>query len=309
MNPALAFGVVALAGCIDVAFGEPPSAIHPVVWMGRLIGALERRRPHGRPGLESAYGVVIVVVVAGVSAAGAVALSIALARLPWWLALPIGAAALKTTFSLRGLVAAGRNVQVALATDTAAARDKLAALVSRSRDLEPAQIVSATVESLAENLTDSVVAPLFYAVLLGLPGAFVYRAANTMDAMIGYRGDYEHVGKAAARLDDVLNWLPARITAGLLMLLAPSRRARRAAWACVAARPHPGTGPNKLVTISAIAGALGVALAKPGVYTVGPGERPLHGAVIAEACHVVWLAGGLALAAAAGLSALLAGVA
>jgi adenosylcobinamide-phosphate synthase len=301
----LALGIVALAGVIDVVFGEPPNAIHPVVWMGRLISLLQSRRPHDRPRAELAYGVFIVLAVTAVAAAGALALTVLIDWLPWWLALPLGAAALKTTFSLRGLVEAGRHVQLALASDTEAARAGLLALVSRSRDLEPPQIVSAAIESLAENLTDSVVSPLFYCVLFGLPGAFVYRAVNTMDAMIGYRGDYEYVGKTAARLDDLLNWLPARLTALLLVLLAPSAAARREARACLNARPHPPTGPNKLVTISAMAGALGVQLEKPGVYAVGPAARPLSAPVIGEAIDVVWRAGATTLAVAAGLSALL----
>lgn len=301
----LALGIVALAGLIDVTLGEPPAAIHPVVWMGRLIGALESRRPLDRPRSELAYGVLVVLVVTGLCAAGALALTALLAWLPWWLALPVGAAALKTTFSLRGLVSAGRQVQLALGKDTEAARDGLLALVSRSRDLEPPQIVSAAIESLAENLTDSVVSPLLFFVLFGLPGAFVYRAVNTMDAMIGYHGRYEYVGKTAARLDDVLNWLPARLTASLLVLLAPSRSARRRAWQCVRSRPHPQTGPNKLVTISAMAGALGVQLVKPGAYAVGSPARPLAAPAIGEAIAIVWLAGAITLAATAVLAALL----
>ena len=202
---------------IDVALGEPPNALHPVVWMGRLIGALERRRPRSRPGAEFAYGVLIVLVTAGAAFAAGLVLTLVLDRLPWWLALPIGAYALKTTFSLRGLVRAGRDVQRALASDTDAARASLAALVSRSPDLDPPLIVSATIESLAENLTDSVVSPLLYYALFGLPGALAYRAVNTMDAMLGYRDEREYVGKAAARSDDAANWVPTRIT-GLLLV-------------------------------------------------------------------------------------------
>jgi adenosylcobinamide-phosphate synthase len=304
LDPVLVPAVVALAALIDVAAGEPPAALHPVVWMGRLIAALERRRPRGRPRAELAYGVFLVLVVAGVCGAGAVALTLAFDHLPWWLAVPLSAAALKTTFSLRGLVAAARRVQAALAADTGAARAELAALVSRDRELDAPHIVSAAVESLAENLTDSVVSPLLYFALFGLPGAFVYRAANTMDAMVGYRGEYEYVGKAAARLDDVLNWLPARLTGVLIALLAPSARGRREARRCVRARPHPATGPNKLVTISAMAGALGAQLEKPGVYAVGPPEHPLEPALIGAAAAVVWRAGAAAVVLSAGLGAL-----
>lgn len=265
---ALAVLVVALA--LDVAFGEPPNAVHPVVWMGRLIGALERRRPRGRPAAEFAYGVGIVVCLVGVAAAVGLGLLFALARLPWWAALPLAAVVLKTTFSLRGLVGAGRDVQSALLVQTEDARERLAALVSRDRNLEPPQIVSATVESLAENLTDSVVSPLVFFALFGLPGALVYRAVNTMDAMIGYRGEYEYVGKTAARADDALNWVPARLTGLLLVALAGLRRNAAAAWATLATERRPAPGPNKLWAIAPMAGALGVRLSKPGSTPSAP---------------------------------------
>jgi adenosylcobinamide-phosphate synthase len=297
---------VALAGLIDVLAGEPPNALHPVVWMGRLIGALEGRRPRGRPRAELAYGALLVVIVAGVCAAAGVALGLLVAWLPWWLALPLAAAALKTTFSLRGLVGAGRHVQRSLATDLGGAREGLRALVSRDPRLEPPQIVSAAVESLAENLTDSVASPLFFFALFGLPGAFAYRAVNTMDAMVGYRGEYEYLGKTAARCDDVLNWLPARFTGLLLVSLAGLRRSGRAAWDALRRERRLSTSPNKLWTIAPMAGALGVQLERGGHYAVGPGTRPLTAAVIDEAIGLVWVAGGLAIAAAAGLSALVA---
>ena len=302
----LALGMVLLAGLLDVAFGEPPSAVHPVVWMGRLIGALEARRPRRRPSAELAYGVLIVLVVAGLSAVAGLGVVVLLAHLPWWLALPLGALVLKTTFSLRGLVAAGRQVQRDLGRDLGAAREGLAALVSRGRELPPEQVVSATVESLAENLSDSVVAPLLVFALFGLPGALAYRAVNTMDAMLGYRGEYEYVGKAAARSDDALNWVPARLTALLLVALGALRGNAGAAWAALHTRPHPAPGPNKLWTISAMAGLLGVRLEKPGSYEVGPGARPLEAGTIGEAAGVVWLAGGITVAGTAALAALLA---
>jgi adenosylcobinamide-phosphate synthase len=303
----MAAATVLLAGVIDVAFGEPPNAIHPVVWMGRLVTALERRRPRCRPRAELAYGALIVAVTAGVCAAAGLALVVALARIPWWLALPMGAVALKVTFSLRGLVAAGRHVQRALDSDADAAREGLRALVSRDRDLSPPQIVSATIESLAENLTDSVVAPLLAFAVFGLPGALVYRALNTMDAMIGYHGELEYVGKVAARADDVANFIPARLTGVLLAALAATRGRGAAAWTALRRQHGLSTSPNKLWTIAPMAGALGVRLEKPGVYAVGPDTRPLRAAVIGEAAVLVWAAGAIAIVAAAGLAALLAG--
>jgi adenosylcobinamide-phosphate synthase len=303
----LALLTVLLAGLMDVVLGEPPNALHPVVWMGRLIGALMGGRPHGRPRAEFAFGVLVVLLTAGSACAAGLLLTWGLTYLPWWLALPIGAWVLKTTFALRGLVRAGRDVQRALAAGPDAARARLSALVSRAPDLEPPLIVSATVESLAENLTDSVVSPLLYFALLGLPGALAYRAINTMDAMIGYRDEREYVGKAAARTDDTVNWVPTRIAALLLVAAATIRRTARAAWAALRTQHRPEHGPNKTLAIATMAGALGVQLEKPGAYTLGAPLRPLTAGVIGDAAVLVWVAGGATIAGAAGLAALLAG--
>lgn len=300
----LALSTVLLAGVFDVALGEPPTPVHPVVWMGKLIGALERRRPHDRPLAEFAYGVLIVGVTAGASAGAGIALERGLRRLPWWLALPAGAYGLKTAFSLRGLVRAGRDVRDALGEDTDTARERLAALVSRSSDLDPPLIVSATVESLAENLTDSVVSPLLAYATLGLPGALAYRAVNTMDAMLGYRDHREYVGKAAARSDDAANWLPTRLTGLLLVGVAGLRGRAGRAWWAFRTQHRPEHGPNKTLAIATMAGVLGVQLQKPGAYALGEAERPLTAEVIDDAASVVWTAGGCAVAAAAGLAAL-----
>jgi adenosylcobinamide-phosphate synthase len=299
-----AAATVLLAGLFDVLIGEPPNALHPVVWMGSLTGFMARRRPLRGRRAEFAWGVLIVVATAGLAGAAGVAVTFGLARLPVWLAVPVAAWILKTTFSLRGLVGAGRHVQRALATDTAVARDGLKALVSRDRQLEPAQIVSAAVESLAENLTDSVVAPLLFFALLGLPGALVYRAINTMDAMIGYHGEYEYLGKAAARADDVANWLRPRLTGLLLFAVGVGGGGARAPWTALRTPRRPSPGPNKLWAICPMAGALGVQLEKRGVYAVGPDSRPLAAGVIGEAITVVWVAGTITIAVTAALAAL-----
>jgi len=305
-SPAMALLTVLLAGLLDVAFGEPPNAIHPVAWLGRLIALLERGAPHERPRAEFAYGVVIVAVATAAAAGAGLGICLAMTHLPWWLALPLGAAALKVSFSLRGLVGAGRYVQRALSgdSDSAAAREGLRALVSRDRDLSPSQVASAAIESLAENLSDSVVAPLLYFAVLGLPGALVYRAVNTLDAMVGYHGRYEYLGKPAARLDDLANLIPARLSGLLLVALACCRCRGAAAWAALRRQRRLSSSPNKLWTIAPMAGALGVRLAKPGAYAVGPDERPLGAAVIGEAAAIVWQAGAVTLAVTAALAAL-----
>ena len=294
-NWSLAAPTVLLAGMLDALFGEPPNALHPVAWLGNLIAALDRRCPRGGPRRELAWGVLLVVTTITVAAAGGVALALALEHLPWWLALPLGAVALKVAFSLRGLVGAGRTVQRALESDTVAAQAGLLALVSRSRDLDPPQIASAAIESLAENLSDSLVAPLLYFALFGLPGALVYRAINTMDAMVGYHGHYEYLGKPAARLDDAANWIPARLTGLLLVVLAGARRRSRAAWAALRTQRRRSSSPNKLWTIAPMAGALDVQLEKPGAYVVGLSDRVPTAKTIGEAATIVWQAGAVSL--------------
>ena len=184
---------------------------------------------------------------------------------------PVGAYVLKTTFSLRGLVARRpRRAARSRGRPGRGARSRLAALVSRSPDLGPPLIVSAPVESLAENLTDSVVSPLLYYALFGLPGALAYRAINTMDAMLGYRDEREYVGKAAARSDDAANWVPTRIDRRCCWWPSPRSRGPPAA---PGGRSAPSTcrstGPNKTLAIATMAGSLGVQLQKPGAYALG----------------------------------------
>lgn len=293
MNPAIltAAGTVMLAGVFDVALGEPPSPVHPVVWIGKLIGWFERRRPRKKPAAEFCWGLLTVVVTCAITGGAAWGVAGGLGRLPLWASIPLTAYLLKTTFSLRGLVEAGRTVQRALESDTEAAREELKALVSRSRNLDPPQIVSATVESLAENLTDSVLAPLLAFALFGLPGAVVYRAINTMDAMIGYHGEYEYLGKAAARLDDAVNWLPARLAGILLCLVAMAQGSGRGALTALRRDRRAVASPNAAWTMAPMAGALRVQLEKIGHYRLGLPERPLTAALINEAARLTWAAG------------------
>ena len=165
-------------------------------------------------------------------------------------------------------------VEASLQQSLAAGRERLSWLVSReTAALSDSEVRESAIESLAENLNDSVVAPIFWFVLLGLPGAAMYRFANTADAMWGYRGlrhgvNWEWAGKWAAWADDALSWLPARITAVLLMLVAGGLGLR-------ALRREAGKtpSPNSGWPMAAMALALGVALRKPGVYTLNPAGR------------------------------------
>ena len=206
--------------------------------------------------------------------------------------------ALTPFFALRMLVASGRTVRVALERDDLpAAREALGSLVSRERgDLGASLVAAAAVESLAENLSDSVVAPLLCYALFGLPGAAFYRLVNTFDSMIGYHGQYEHLGKAAARLDDALNFFPARLTAALIVALAPLFGGdARAAWRIWRRDARRTASPNAGHPMAAAAGALGVQLEKVGHYTLGDARQPVTAATIRQAETMVRRVGGAAI--------------
>lgn len=188
-------------------------------------------------------------------------------------------AALWLLLSLRGLFAAALEVARQLgAHDLAAARQALAwHLVSRPTDaLSPGLVASGAVESVAENLTDAYVAPLVFFLVFGLPGAAFYRAVNTADAMLGYRdGALEFFGKPAARLDDVLNIVPARLSAlAIVAASAATGGATRLAWRTLLRDRTATASPNAGWTMAAAAGALAVTLEKPGAYRLGAGDPP-----------------------------------
>lgn len=260
-----------LALVLDGLLGEPPAALHPVVWMGRAVDRVGRRVPPAPAG-QLVHGGLQVVAVGGAAALGALVLAGAARRVPEPYSTVAEAWLLKTLLSVRALVAAARAVGRALDDgDLERARAEVRTLVSRDAAwLGAPLLASAAVESVAENAVDSVVGPLLSYALAGLPGAAIYRAVNTMDAMIGYRGRFEYLGKVAARTDDLLNLVPARVGAlllaggagiaggsvgGALHLLRSDRQLTESA--------------NAGWPMSAMAGALGVRLTKPGTYCLG----------------------------------------
>jgi adenosylcobinamide-phosphate synthase len=293
-----AAAVLALALLVDLTVGEYPSALHPVVWMGRCISFLEARAPRaGRLG-QLSWGALAAVAVPALFGCGAALLVVGCRRLGW-VGVPLEALALKSTFALRELGRAGARVREALARGALGeAREGLRALCSRdASQLEPPQVAAAAIESLAENASDSVVAPMFWFLLLGLPAAFAYRAANTLDARIGYHGEYEWLGKVAARLDDLWNLVPARLTALLLLVagLLCGADARRGAR--ILLRDGRKTeSPNAGRPMAALAGVLGVELEKVGHYRLGDPVAVPGPETIAAAWRVVSLGGLLAAA-------------
>jgi adenosylcobinamide-phosphate synthase len=282
--------LMVLAGALlwDLLFGEPPAAIHPVVWMGRVISACEKRVPRRSPPRQLLQGAAIAV---GVPALFAFATSIVLVGLSDtpWLRLLVSIWLFKSTFAVSALGAAAADVRQALVLgDLPAARQALSSLCSRdAAKLDSAAVAAGAVESLAENTSDSVVAPLLFFVLFGLPGAIFYRAVNTLDARIGYHGRYEFLGKASARLDDVLNWVPARITAGLLLLAGAWHELDvRRGWQVLRRDGARTASPNAGRPMAAMAGLLGVRLEKPGHYALGDATLPLVPQTIAAAWRV-----------------------
>jgi adenosylcobinamide-phosphate synthase len=264
------------AAVLDLAAGEPPSEVHPVVWMGKFIEGFWNRRPLEGRVLPFLFGVVLVI-------SGALLFSLPLLVLRF-LPVPFHILAsillLKISFSLRGLSRAAAEVLRALEKgDLKSARERLGwHLVSRKTDsLDEGEVVSAVIESLAENITDSITSPLFYFAFAGLPGAWAYRFCNTCDAMIGYRDpEHEYGGKFAARMDDILNWIPARIT-GFLMLIAgvlAGEDGRNGSRTMIL--QHGRTeSPNAGWTMAVMAGLLGVRLSKRGNYVIDGGTNGL----------------------------------
>ena len=289
---------------LDV-LGEPPAAWHSVVWYGKLIRRLERAAPQGHVP-QVLYGVVMLVL-----AAPAALLPAAIVH---WLAKRIRAEAiqrgcpsgglilyalieglgLKPCFALCMLAGAGRSVRLSLEQgDLPAAQHALQSLVSRERSQLTIELAgAAAIESLAENLSDSIVAPLFYYTLFGLPGAAAYRLFNTFDSMVGYHGQYEYLGKAAAWLDDVLNALPARLTALCIIALAPLFGGNRLkAWRTWRRDARRTASPNAGHPMAAAAGALGLQLEKVGYYRLGDNDKTITASSVRQAEQMVWSIG------------------
>jgi len=269
-----------LALAVDRWLGEPNARLHPVVWMGQYLGWIGSRlaprhhqaTPRDLPVffMGALTWCVGALAVWGVASALQGAVTV---WLPAWATAIVLGLLLKPLFAWRMLRDEVLAVEDALAVSLDAGRAQLARLVSRNvAELSEREVRESAIESLAENLNDSLVAPVFWFVLFGLPGAALYRFANTADAMWGYRGerggrDWTWFGKWAARADDVLSWLPARITALLLALAAGH-------WpAGLTEEAQRTPSPNSGWPMAAMALLLGVRLAKPGVYALNAEGR------------------------------------
>jgi len=284
---------------LDLLLGDPPNRFHPTAWMGNFIGWLMRFRPRGNHFAELAFGVFILFagitlsIIAGLAISHLIpfTLNYALHRnflseikgthyelLVSWVQILFIALALKLTISLRGLNRAAREVQTALEAENLPKARRLLSwhLVSReTSQLDGSQISAAAIESVAENASDGIVAPLFFFAVGGLPAAFAYRFINTADSMLGYHDtEREWLGKIPARLDDLLNFIPARLTGLSIILSAPFCGANISqAWRILWRDASQTASPNAGIPMSAMAGALGVELEKVDHYALGKGLR------------------------------------
>jgi adenosylcobinamide-phosphate synthase len=276
MAPAAGLVLAAALG-VDRLTGDPQSRYHPVALLGRVIGWW------GDPGRWDLRVRRLAGVVCGLGTASLFAFPFLLVDrfAPPLAFLFIAPVLLKLTFSWRALEEHARAVESGLSGDLAEGRRAVGRMVSRDTGgLSREETLSAAYESVSENLVDSITAPLLFFALfsfagLGLTAAAFYRAFNTMDAMLGYRDHRARIGWFPARMDDLLTWIPARVTGGILLawFWAKGRLGQALSALRADARKRPGL--NGGIPMAIIAGGTGVRFVKPGIYTMGPGEKSL----------------------------------
>jgi len=281
---------IILAFALDLVLGDPRGLPHPVEVIGKAVTALERLllRPGRKPAVEKAAGVVLVLMITLPVFFTSYYLIILAARYLGGMAgMAVAVYLAYTTIAARGLADAANEVFRPLSEgDIGTARKKLSMVVGRDTDgLDEKEVARGAVETVAENTSDGIVAPLFYLALGGAPLALVYKAINTLDSMVGYRSDkYRHFGWAAARLDDLANFIPARLT-GLLMvvaayvlsLLEAGRYSWKGAWRVLVRDRSNHTSPNSGYPEAAAAGALDVRLGGENSYFGVASVKPFIG--------------------------------
>ena len=281
---------------LDLLVGDPPGWPHPIRLLGRVIEYWEGvwYRP------RVAAGAIFWLAVMGTTLIGVLGLLGAVMILP-----RMAGAVILTYFVYAGLATRGlhyesRRVEEALARGSLdEARTRLALVVGRdTTELGPEEMRRGVIETVAENLADGVVAPMFFTLLLGLPGLFLYKAVNTMDSMVGYKNyRFARFGKVAARADDVLNFLPARLTAFLMVLAAGvAGLDPRGAWRILRRDAGNASSPNAGWPEAAMAGALGVRLGGPSTYFgqvvnkpfIGDPQQPLKAYHYPQAIRILY---------------------
>ncbi|MBA7538293.1 Cobalamin biosynthesis protein CobD [subsurface metagenome] len=267
-----------IAILIDVTVGDPPEKrekYYPIVWISRLMYFFDRRTKRGNERKEKLLGVIYPIVILAIFALPCLMLLRIHSEL---LYIVLGSLIFKMTFTVKGLEGYGRDAMEAKNLEEK--REAVGKIVSRDvAGLDTSQLDSATIESVAENTTDSVIAPFFYFALFGVFGAMCYRVVNTLDAVVGYKNRrYIHFGWFSAKADDVMNYIPERVAAWLILLLSGSKLGDL--------RNRSYENENAPLTIAAMSRALKVKLEKVGHYVVGESFEDARSEHIAGAIRI-----------------------
>ena len=284
--------IIFLAILIDMILGEVPSKIHPIIYMGNMISKLKNYLP------ATKFSGLLIILTTNFTFTTITLLVLIIALfINKWLFLILAAIILSTTFSINFLIKSVQDIQKDLKEDINKARKSMSYLVSRNTDeLTESRITSAAIETLSENITDSITAPLFYTALITIPFgiiiailcAMIYRVSNTMDAMLGYTTkELIDVGCYPAKLDDILNYIPARITGFYVVLSAfLLKYDYKQSYDVMKKFAHKTPSPNSGYTMAATAGALNIKLTKENVYELGYGNDELTSDKITKAINI-----------------------
>ena len=292
-NLTYTISIILISILIDMLYGELPDKIHPVIYMGKMIDILRNYLPPTR-----ISGLLITVTTIFTFTTITLIILVITAYINNILLIIVASIILSTTFSLNFLIKSVKDIQTLLKTDIEKARKAMSYLVSRNtQELTEAMITSAAIETLTENITDSVISPLFYTAILGLLpyGLFIavafavlYRVSNTMDAMLGYKTkELIDLGYVPANLDDILNYIPARITGYYVVLSAfILRYDYKQSYDVMKKYATKTPSPNSGYSMAATAGAINVTLTKQDVYQLGYGKTQLNSDKIDEAINI-----------------------
>jgi len=273
--------IVGFALLLDFLIGDPKTKYHPTAWIGKLIAVLVPFTRNNSPKKELFGGILIVFIVVAIVSTLLVALDFGISLLTidivsLVVSIAVSSILLKTTIAIRGMQKHALAVVDALEKDDLdSARNHLSMIVKRNtKHLDKNHISSAVLESVSENTVDGITGPLFYYAIFGLPGAFVYRAINTIDSMVGYKTSlFRNIGWFGANCDTILNYIPSRLT-GLVMILSALILGYnwKESFYIMRRDGKKLESPNAGFPIAALAGALGTKLEKINYYAVGDGN-------------------------------------
>ncbi|RAP45717.1 MAG: adenosylcobinamide-phosphate synthase [Methanosphaera sp. rholeuAM6] len=284
--------IIFLSLIIDMILGEVPNQVHPVIFMGKIIEKLKNYLPNTK-----ISGLLTILTTTFIFAVISLLLLLLCAFVNQWLFIIFASLLLSTTFSINFLIESVRNIQKDLEEDIDKARKAMSYLVSRNTsELTESRITSAAIETLTENITDSIISPLFYTsivtiffgIIIGIIVAVIYRVSNTMDAMLGYKTkELINIGCYPAQFDDLLNYIPARIT-GYYVILASYflKYDYKQSYDVMKKYALKTPSPNSGYSMAATAGALNITLVKEGVYELGYGTDELTKEKISQAINI-----------------------